>query len=406
MSAKLWEGCFGLVPNASGEIATYAQAYFFAAGTSTPLVTYADAGLSTPNAHPVAGLASGLFPPIFLPYTDYRVLITDRSGVAIYDRDNIANPAPPSSGGGGGVTVQANQIFRTGYPLFLEQTGTLDGFVRDNARTIGNAVSGASERANADCADLFAFYWNTYPDSICPVSTGRGSTAAGDFAAGKTIQTLDKRGVVAVGLDDMGNSAANRIQLFVNITTSNASATATVNSASGLALGMYVVASTIPAGTTIAGISGTTITLSTGTGVTAGTATAARVSFFSDAQTPGVRGGTATVTVSVNEMPAHSHTGTVNVAGSASVSGNITGVSTFNDYLVQATGTVGTASGGNTAITTIGNITTPNSGAVSGTFSGGGTITGSGTFTTASAGSGLPLSNLQPGILGTWYRKI
>lgn len=61
------------------------------------------------------------------------------------------------------------------------------GWVMHNDGTLGNASSGATARANADTAALFAHFWNTTDDADCPVSTGRGASAAADFAAGKTI---------------------------------------------------------------------------------------------------------------------------------------------------------------------------------------------------------------------------
>ncbi len=54
--------------------------------------------------------------------------------------------------------------------------------------TIGNAASGASNRANADCSILYSGIWNGVSDTYAPVSGGRGASAAADFAAGKKIQ--------------------------------------------------------------------------------------------------------------------------------------------------------------------------------------------------------------------------
>lgn len=87
-----------------------------------------------------------------------------------------------------------------------------DGWVWGAGRTIGKADSGATERANADCEALFTKLWDTYPDSLAPVSGGRGASAADDWAAGKTIAVMDTRGRVRAGRDDMaGTSAAGRL---------------------------------------------------------------------------------------------------------------------------------------------------------------------------------------------------
>lgn len=414
MAAKLWEGCLAHYRDANDNAASGALAYFYIAGTSTPLAVFADPELNTQRAHPTAASSAGRFPSIYLPYVSYRFRVTDAAGVTIQDFDGIANPPPLDDGGGGGVTVSADQIFQTGDTIFLERTGARAGWVRDNGRTIGNAASGAAERANDDCADLYSFYWNTFPDAICPVTGGRGPSADSDFAAGKPIQTLDKRGRVAVGLDDMGNGAANRIQVSTTITTTAGSATALVASASGLALGMAIIASTIPVGTTIAGISGTTITLSSGVGVTAGTAQAVRFSLFSNAQTPGVTGGVSTLALQQAELAAHTHTGTTDTSGAHAHSGTTSsqtsnhshiyqlagGASSFDRSLSGPTGTALTSSSAGSAST--GNEDSNHQHTIATNTAGDHTHA----FTTASAGSGLPHSNIQPAILGTWYRKL
>lgn len=53
--------------------------------------------------------------------------------------------------------------------------------------TIGDATSGATARANADAEPLYIFLWETFDNTTCPVSSGRGLTAAADFAAHKTL---------------------------------------------------------------------------------------------------------------------------------------------------------------------------------------------------------------------------
>lgn len=64
--------------------------------------------------------------------------------------------------------------------------------------TIGNAGSGATTRANADCVDLFEVMWNLdILDTPIFTSAGapsvRGASAAADFAALKRIQTPEIR---------------------------------------------------------------------------------------------------------------------------------------------------------------------------------------------------------------------
>ena len=65
------------------------------------------------------------------------------------------------------------------------------GWILLSDKTVGNAISGATERANADTSALFLHLWDNYTDAQCPVSGGRGGSAQGDYDAGKTI-TLPK----------------------------------------------------------------------------------------------------------------------------------------------------------------------------------------------------------------------
>jgi microcystin-dependent protein len=81
--------------------------------------------------------------------------------------------------------------FTTGDVKMTLKTAADDGWVMMNDGSIGDASSSATTRANADTEDLFTLLWNNVSDTYCPVSSGRGGSAAADFAAHKTL-TLPK----------------------------------------------------------------------------------------------------------------------------------------------------------------------------------------------------------------------
>ena len=67
------------------------------------------------------------------------------------------------------------------------------GCVLANDGSIGDASSGATARANADTRSLFIHMWDHISDVYCPVylgttTPGRGTSAANDFAAHKTLR--------------------------------------------------------------------------------------------------------------------------------------------------------------------------------------------------------------------------
>lgn len=73
--------------------------------------------------------------------------------------------------------------------------------------TIGSAFSGATVRANADTQALYEYLWNTLANAEAPVSSGRGASAALDFAANKTITLPDMRQRFPLGVAAAGTGA-------------------------------------------------------------------------------------------------------------------------------------------------------------------------------------------------------
>jgi len=183
-------------------------------GSSSLLAsTFQDIGLTIPATNPLMADASGRIPLFFVADGNYGLRLTDANG--IQSNGGFFYPSVPSIGasssGGGGTPGDPTTIFSTGMWTWRPDASPMTGWVRLNGRTIGNASSGASERANQDCQALFIYAWTTYPDSKCPVVGGRGASALADFNASKQITLLDMRGRGPIGLDDMGNAAAGRI---------------------------------------------------------------------------------------------------------------------------------------------------------------------------------------------------
>lgn len=382
MAATVWNPYPAPIFTQSGDLAAGALAYFYAAGTSTPLAVYTDGVLSTPHTFPVVASVNGVFPPIFLPYANYRARVEDANGVLIYDVDGISNPAPASGGGGGGIVVAASQIFQTGDPIWRLRSGAIDGFVRMNNRTIGSAISTATERANADCQALFSYLWTNLPDSICPVSSGRGVSSSADWSANKTIVVPTMQGITSIGVDDMGATASQNIQVITTASVSNGSPTCTVASATGVARGMYVIIDGVAAGT-ISAVNGTTVTLSAAYSGSTNASASFRASFVSDAQQVGAVGGLATVIQTDSELATHNHA--ITDAGHKhdlhvmSYPGYPGGYDIYGKY------------GGSGGVT-------PSPMAQTETAMTGITINNN--------GSGLPMLNMQPSRAGTYYMKL
>lgn len=188
--------------------------YLYQANTSTPVNSYQDTALSVLNPWPIQADSFGMMRQFWLADGSYRARATNADGSLTYFDIAVILAVGASSGAAPSGSVDANAIFQTGDVIWRDTAGARTGWVRDNGRTIGSATSGADERANSDCQALFEFLWNNFDNTICPVVSGRGASSLADWTANKKITTPDKRGYIAGGLDDMGNSASGR---YVNV---------------------------------------------------------------------------------------------------------------------------------------------------------------------------------------------
>lgn len=183
--------------------------YIIQAGTTgAPQNAFKDTALLNAQPYPMLCDSSGRLPQFFLADGLVKIRLEDKFGnIQTVSQDNIL-VIGPSAGGGSGATIDPTTIAATGDLKHAYGTQVITGWVRLNGRTIGNAISGATERANADTQALFLYLWATDPNLT--VSGGR-TTAAADYAANKTITLPDAAGRALSGLDDMGAGAKGRL---------------------------------------------------------------------------------------------------------------------------------------------------------------------------------------------------
>jgi microcystin-dependent protein len=187
-----------------------------------------------------------------------------------------------------------------------------------------------------DFAGLFEVVGTTF-------GIGDGST---------TFNVPDLRGRVAAGKDNMGGTAANRLNVSTTGNTTNASATVSgIPSTASLAIGMKVVGAGIPAGATILTIaSATSVTISANA-----TATASGVALrfgVVDGATVGDAAGTQGHALTTAQIPSHNHDTYNNANGGIMNNGGTTYVGTSGNFTTIA-GTATLASGGGQAHTNV-----------------------------------------------------
>lgn len=120
--------------------------------------------------------------------------------------------------------LNLNLVEPTGVGKDFWGTTVPEGWILADGRTIGNTISGATNRANSDTFPLFRLLWESYSDTTLPIYTSsgaaseRGLSAQVDFDAGKRLTVIDKRGRVSAGLDNMGGTTASRLNTISSTT--------------------------------------------------------------------------------------------------------------------------------------------------------------------------------------------
>lgn len=186
-----------------GNLVRPARLFFYAPDTLDPLTVYQDSDLSVPYPQPLVTGGSGRVPAIYVGDADYRVRVFNQFGDLIEDIPQL----PGAQESGSGPAPTPDTAITTGDVVGkFSNGGTRAGWVRANGNTIGNALSGATERANADAQALFVYLWGQMDDAQAPVLPSRGTTAAGDWAANKQLTLPDGRNQGLIGLGTMGRT--------------------------------------------------------------------------------------------------------------------------------------------------------------------------------------------------------
>lgn len=162
--------------------------------------------------------------------------------VAINKGAGLVTVTPTTStiGGLSAITLtrgQSARIYSDGtnydYEISGEEVGNVKygynstpptGYLLENGDTIGSASSGATH-AGAIYEAIYQYYWDNISDTYAAVSSGRGASAAADFAADKTltIPNNDKRVPYGAGTASAGvTTGAETVQSTGTVGTSGA----------------------------------------------------------------------------------------------------------------------------------------------------------------------------------------
>jgi hypothetical protein len=125
--ATLFDPYVQLVTSAGVPISG-AKLYFYQAGTTTDITTYQDSGAGTPHAQPVVADASGIFAPIYVNNSTYKVVFKTAADVTILTVDNISL----------GATTFADNVFtlQDNADATKQAMFQLSGITAGNTRTI------------------------------------------------------------------------------------------------------------------------------------------------------------------------------------------------------------------------------------------------------------------------------
>lgn len=195
--------------------------YFYKQGTLDPITVYTTSALATPHPIPVITTGSGRVPPVWLgteANPGYRIRAFDQWSTLVEDVDHIPGPAfwTGEDEGGGGGTIEPGdpRLLATGDLIFaFSNAQPREGFVLCNGLPIAKADSTyiTEGTVNDNTEALFKYLWGQDIHGALEVIPSRGTTADGDWGAGKGIRTPDLMGRGLVGMDAMGTTGKNRL---------------------------------------------------------------------------------------------------------------------------------------------------------------------------------------------------
>ena len=202
---------FSLTPalDANGHPIRTAALMVYQAGTTTPAVLYrqADYAAGTEHANPILINGASLLPAMYGSGSFRFRLLTAPGGSILWEADGVTLTDPVTVDPGAGENTG---FIPTGAMIQFYATGSRAGYVRANGRTIGNASSGATERAAPDTQALYLSLWSE--DDALIVAGGRGQSGQADYDAGKALALPDTRGRGLFSMDGMGAGVANAYQ--------------------------------------------------------------------------------------------------------------------------------------------------------------------------------------------------
>lgn len=100
--------------------------YFYISGSDTPLATYSDVNLTTPNTNPVVSDANGRFSDIFLQAANYKVVLRTSADVPIQTLDPISGVSIITAGSvdADGITSDTTKLKAITDKLLVPFEGT------------------------------------------------------------------------------------------------------------------------------------------------------------------------------------------------------------------------------------------------------------------------------------------
>jgi len=127
--------------DANGNPLAGGKVYTYAAGTTTPIVTYTDSTGATNNTNPIILDSRGEANIWLTPGTNYKFKLTDASEVQVWVVDNILGPPGAAAGTVTSVAIAAPALFTvSGSPV--TSTGTLTLAYSGTALPVANGGTG------------------------------------------------------------------------------------------------------------------------------------------------------------------------------------------------------------------------------------------------------------------------
>jgi len=184
---------------------------FYVTGTSTPLATYTDSALVTPNSNPVVAAADARFPAIWMQEASYKVILKHSDGTTLITVPLARNPAIGNDSSGLRADLASTASGKGASLVGVEGGGTLQDIA-----TLVESLDDTSGTQGAQRIGYKSPLTGASASTVYAAIKSRRATAEGDFGVVFDNSTVNTT-ALQTALDALSTAGGGTLELSAGV---------------------------------------------------------------------------------------------------------------------------------------------------------------------------------------------